>query len=103
MHKLIREVRGDNQSYWREVKRIAEMAVRDAAEGGDVYVHADEYVQDNPWLNHPQKVVEYSKNPDAFHEWDPEDVVEGSDTWWRKRAFYAMAQDVYDLAGADRR
>lgn len=42
------------------------------------------------------RIVSWSKNPNAFHEWDPKDVEPGSDCWWHKRAFYAATNDTYD-------
>lgn len=86
------------KSYWDEVRRIAEMALRDAAEeDGEVLVFVDEYVQDNGWLSRPQTVIAHSNNKDAFNEWEPGDVEEGSDAWWWARAFYAMTHDAYEI------
>jgi hypothetical protein len=88
-----------SDTYWQKVRNIAVSALADAGSDDERDV-ADDYLENDGCLEVPvanlERIVAYSNHPNAFNEWEQGDVKEESLRWWWVRAFYAMAQDVYD-------
>lgn len=86
-------------AYWQKVQDISARVIADADDPDDLREWADDYVENDGCLDVPvadlERLVSYSKHPDAFNEWEQGDVKTGSLRWWWVRAFYAMTNDVY--------